>query len=131
MYMLDTNICSYVIKQHPPQVLEKFETIAADQLGISVITLAELQYGVMKSSKPAFNQNILDEFVSYLDIWPWEIDIVKIYGEIRTDLERKGTPIGAMDLMIAAHCLSLDCILVTNNLREFERVPDLAVENWV
>lgn len=131
MYMLDTNICSYVIKQRPPKVLAKFETIQPEQLVISVITLAELQYGVAKSSKPAFNQNILDEFVSYLDVLPWDIQTVKIYGEIRTDLEKKGTPIGAMDLMIAAHCLSLDCILVTNNLREFQRVPNLKVENWV
>lgn len=131
MYMLDTNICSYIIKQRPPQVLAKFEGIPAEELAISVITLAELQYGITKSSKPNLNQEIIDDFVSYLEILPWDMDIVKIYGEIRTELERKGTPIGAMDLMIASHCLSLDCILVTNNIREFQRISNLMVVNWV
>lgn len=131
MYMLDTNICSYIIKQRPPQVLAKFKTIPPKQLVISMVTLAELQYGVEKSSKPILNQSTLNEFIRYLDVLSWDIKTVKIYGEIRTDLERKGTPIGAMDLMIAAHCLSLDYILVTNNLREFQRVPNLKVENWV
>jgi tRNA(fMet)-specific endonuclease VapC len=129
--MLDTNICSYIIKKRPPQVLEKFEQIPPSDIAISVITLAELQYGVTKSNKPAHNQKIIEAFVSRLEVLPWTFEMTQHYGRIRTDLERQGTPIGAMDLLIAAHCLSLDATLVTNNTREFNRIPQLKLENWV
>jgi tRNA(fMet)-specific endonuclease VapC len=131
MYMLDTNICSYIIKKRPPQVLAKFEQIPHTDISISVITLAELQYGVTKSTKATHNQTIIDAFVSRLEVLPWTFEITQHYGQIRTDLERQGTPIGSMDLLIAAHCISLDATLVTNNTREFNRIPQLKLENWV
>lgn len=131
MFLLDTNICIYVMKQRPPQVLDKFEAVAEQSIGISVITLAELEHGVVKSQAPARNRQILEEFLSNMEIFDWEQNAAKVYGQICTNLEQKGMIIGQMDLMIAAHCLSLGRILVTNNLREFERVPSLKIENWV
>ena len=130
MYILDTNICIYIIRQRPMAVLEKFEEIPAEELDISVVTYAELQYGVDKSSSKQFNQNILDQFVNRLNILSWDRSAAREYGLIRSDLESKGTPIGPLDLLIAAHALSLDAALVTNNLREFQRVDELRLENW-
>ena len=130
MFLLDTNICIYIIKNKPPQVLAKFEQIDPSFLGISIITLAELEYGAAKSSNPRKNYQIIEDFVRYLDIFDWDRQVSRIYGEIRADLRKKGTPIGLLDTQIAAHCLSLDRILVTNNVREFERVPGLKIENW-
>ncbi len=131
MYMLDTNICIYIIKKHPMSVAERFEEIGEDQLCISVVTFAELQYGVERSSSKKLNQDILDDFIFRLNVLLWDEDAGKHYAKIRNHLERKGTPIGTMDLMIAAHALSEKCVLVTNNLKEFSRVPHLKVENWV
>jgi tRNA(fMet)-specific endonuclease VapC len=130
MFLLDTNICIYIIKNKPPQVLAKFEQIDPSVLGISIITLAELEYGAAKSSNPRKNYQIIEDFVRYLDVFDWDRQVSRIYGEIRADLRKKGTPIGLLDTQIAAHCLSLDRILVTNNVREFERVPGLKIENW-
>jgi tRNA(fMet)-specific endonuclease VapC len=132
MFLLDTNICIYVMKQRPPEVLSRFEAIATQEpLGISVITLAELEHGVVTSQARANNCAILEAFLSNVDVIDWGKKAAKVYGEICTDLEQKGMIIGQMDLMIAAHCLSLDGVLVTNNVREFERVPGLKLENWV
>lgn len=131
MFVLDTNICIYIVKEKPPQVLEKFEQIEPHKLGISIITLAELEYGAAKSMNPAKNYQVIEDFIAYLDIFNWDRQASHIYGELRAHLNRQGTPIGILDTQIAAHCLSLDCILVTNNGREFERVPGLKVENWV
>jgi len=131
MHMLDTNICIYIIKKRPQAVLRRFESLDSGQLCISAVTLAELQYGVEGSSSRRSNQSILDEFVARLRVLSWEEEAARQYGKLRSHLEEKGTPIGTMDLMIAAHALSQDCTLATNNLREFERVPDLEVENWV
>ncbi|MEM9775201.1 MAG: type II toxin-antitoxin system VapC family toxin [Chloroflexota bacterium] len=130
MYILDTNICIYIIRQRPMAVLEKFEEIPADELAISVVTYAELQYGVDKSSSKQFNQNILDQFVNRLNILSWDRPAAREYGLIRSSLEAQGTPIGPLDLLIAAHAISQVATLVTNNLREFERVSDLKLENW-
>lgn len=131
MYMLDTNTCIYVIKKRPPEVLHRFEAVANEQICISVVTQAELQYGVERSAKIAHNQRILDEFVARLSVWPWDQDAVSHYGRIRRHLEQKGTPIGNMDLLIAAHGLSKGCTLVTNNIKEFKRVPGLKTANWI
>ena len=131
MFLLDTNICIYIIKEKPPQVLEKFEQIEPHKLGISIITLAELEYGAAKSMNPAKNYQVIEDFIAYLDVFNWDRQASHIYGELRAHLNRQGTPIGILDTQIAAHCLGLNCILVTNNVREFERVPGLKVENWV
>ena len=131
MFLLDTSICIYVIKKRPLGVLAKFEEIDPGALGISIITLAELEYGAAKSSNPEKNYQVIDNFVRYLDVFSWDGEVSRIYAEIRTSLEKKGTPIGLLDIQIAAHCLSLGRVLVTNNEREFLRVPGLSVENWV
>jgi len=128
--MLDTNICIYVIKQKPRSVLERFVAFPVGDLGISVITLAELEYGASKSSEPDRNREALEQFVSPLEIAVFDRLATSIYGKIRALLEKRGRPIGSMDLLIAAHALSLNVRLVTNNMREFKRVPGLPVENW-
>ena len=130
VYMLDTNICVFIIKKRPFPVLEKLEKIRGEQICISVVTYAELEYGVERSSSKKLNQEVLDEFMSHLLVLPWEIEAARQYGKIRTYLEKIGTPIGNMDLLIAAHALSGKQILVTNNLREFKRVPHLKYEDW-
>ncbi len=128
--MLDTNICIYIIKQKPRSVLERFAAFPVGDLGISVITLAELEYGASKSSEPDRNREALEQFVSPLEIAVFDRLATSVYGKIRALLEKRGRPIGSMDLLIAAHALSLNVRLVTNNMREFKRVPDLRVENW-
>ena len=128
--MLDTNICIYIIKQKPRSVLERFAAFPVGDLGISVITLAELEYGASKSSEPDRNREALEQFVSPLEIAVLDRPATSIYGKIRALLEKRGRPIGSMDLLIAAHALSLNVRLVTNNMREFKRVPGLRVENW-
>jgi tRNA(fMet)-specific endonuclease VapC len=128
--MLDTNICIYLIKQRPPSVLERFTAFPVGEIGISVITLAELEYGASKSSLPKKNREALQQFVVPLELAEWNAEAAFTYGRIRTALEKKGHLVGAMDLLIAAHALSLGVRLVTNNEREFKRVPGLRVENW-
>jgi len=128
--MLDTNICIYIIKQKPTSVLERFAAFPVGDLGISVITLAELEYGASKSSEPDRNREALEQFVSPLEIAVFDRLATSVYGKIRALLEKRGRPIGSMDLLIAAHALSLNVRLVTNNMREFRRVPGLRVENW-
>jgi tRNA(fMet)-specific endonuclease VapC len=130
MYMLDTNICIYIIKRRPPEVLRKFESLDPDVLHISVVTQAELQYGVEKSSRPRKNQQALDEFLSRLMVLPWTSDAATQYGKIRKQLEKRGAVIGNMDLMIAAHALAEKDTVVTNNVGEFGRVEGLSCENW-
>ena len=129
-YLLDTNICIYIIKKKPEKVFNKFRNISFGSIGISSITLAELQYGVMKSSNPGKNQEALERFIPPLQIFEFGFDQTLVYGQIRAELERKGTPIGPLDTLIASHAVSLDLILVTNNMREFKRIPDLQLENW-
>lgn len=131
MLMLDTNICIYIIKKRPSTVLKRFQSINNEQICISVITYAELQYGVDKSSAVEKNQLIIDDFISRLSVIKLDEKAAQSYGKIRSILEKKGTTIGLMDLMIAAHCLSLDYTLITNNIKEFERIPYLKYENWV
>lgn len=130
-YLLDTNICIYVIKQRPAQVKARFAQVPLGDLGISSITLAELQYGVEKSQLPAKSRQALQQFVAALEIYDFDDSATQHYGRIRTYLEQKGTPIGSLDTLIAAHALSLKATLVTNNVKEFQRVPGLTIENWL
>ena len=131
MYMLDTNTCIYIIKKRPAKALKRFEEVDNDQICISAVTHAELQYGVERSAKTEHNQRVLDEFVARLTVLYWGQVAVAHYGRIRRHLERQGTPIRNMDLLIAAHALSESCTLVTNNQREFKRVPGLNTANWI
>ena len=130
MVMLDTNICIYIIKQKPPEVLKRFLDYQVGEIAISAVTLAELRYGVAKSRYREKNATALDEFILPLEVLPFGEEATKSYGEIRAALEKAGTPIGSMDLMIAAHAVSLDITLVTNNTREFSRVAGLEVADW-
>ena len=130
-YMLDTNTCIYIIKRKPLDVIERFKKIEISQVGISSITLSELLYGVSKSSKPAQNQLALTQFIAPLEILAYDDEAAQYYGTVRALLEKQGTPIGSLDLLIAAHALSIDCILVTNNEKEFKRIPNLKIDNWV
>lgn len=129
--MLDTDICIYLIKQHPPSVLERFLSHPVGDVGISSITVTELDYGVSKSLHATKNRAALAQFLSPLDVASFDRDAASAYGRLRATLEQKGAPIGSMDLLIAAHALSLGVRHVTNNAREFRRIPWLRVENWV
>ena len=128
--MLDTNICIYIIKQQPPGVLNRFLEYQIGDIGISSITLSELRYGVAKSKYKEKNTKALDEFIIPLEVVPFDERAALVYGEIRASLEIAGTPIGSMDYLIAAHALSLGVTLVTNNTREFNRIPQLALADW-
>ena len=130
MFMLDTNICIYLINHRDRVLQERFETNAAD-ICISSITYAELRYGVAHSDRTAANARELDAFRRDLDILPFDRSAGEHYGEIRHALVQRGQPIGANDLLIAAHARSANATLVTNNAREFARVPHLRVENWM
>lgn len=129
--MLDTNICIYIIKRKPPNVIERFRQTEISQIGISSITLSELLYGVTKSSKPEQNKIALTQFIAPMEILPYDDDAAQYYGDLRTHLEKHGTPIGSLDMLIAAHALSINCTLITNNEKEFIRIPNLKIDNWV
>ncbi len=129
-YMLDTNICMYIIKKKPLHVFRLFNALKVDDVCISAITLAELQYGVYKSLLPERNKLALASFLAPITILPFSNGASAFYGSIRAYLEKRGEIIGAYDLLIAAHALSERIILVTNNTKEFSRVPNLALENW-
>ena len=131
-YILDTNICIYIINEKPDKVLRKFELYPVYEFGISSITHAELQYGIEKSKNKNTNQAALDEFLLPLTILPFHGQrLVTCYGEIRASLESKGQTIGPLDMLIAAHALSLDLIIISNNIKEFSRIPNLKCENWI
>ena len=128
-YMLDTNICIYAIKNQPAQVLTQLRAHEAERIGISSISVAELYFGVSKSGS-ARNLAALQQFLEPLEIADFDLNAAQVYGTLRYALERLGTPIGPLDMQIAAHALALEATLVTNNVREFERVPDLKLINW-
>lgn len=130
MILLDTNICIHVINARPPGVLERFRQHRMGEIGLCSVVAAELAYGVAKSGSPR-NRQGLEMFLAPLIILPFDEAALWAYGDLRAELERKGTPIGALDTMIASHALSQQSTLVTNNTREFARVPGLALENWV
>jgi tRNA(fMet)-specific endonuclease VapC len=130
-YMLDTNICIYLIRKKPVQVMKRLQNTDISEICISVITLSELEYGVAKSADKIQNRMALAEFLAPLEVVSFNENAAAKYGEIRAFLETRGKPIGAYDMMIAAHALSLDLTVVTNNVREFNRIPGLQIENWV
>ncbi|GAB6063597.1 type II toxin-antitoxin system VapC family toxin [Deferrisoma palaeochoriense] len=129
-YLLDTNICIYLIREKPEPVIRRFVRLPVSSVGISAVTLSELEYGVEKSSRPEQNRLALTRFLAPLEILPYDDEAARTYGRVRAHLERQGTPIGALDTLIAAHALAVGCTLVTNNEREFRRVPGLRMENW-
>lgn len=128
--LLDTDTCIYVIRSKAPGVLRKFEDYAVGDIGVSSITVAELYFGIQKSRRPTQNERALEQFLLPLTIAEFGQDAASAYGRVRAALERDGAPIGPLDTLIAAHALSLGVTLVTNNVREFSRVPGLAVDNW-
>ncbi len=128
--LLDTNICIYIIKQQPAEVLKRFLEFQVGDIGLSSITLSELRYGVAKSAHREKNAKALDEFIIPLEVVPFDEQAAHAYGAIRAVLEKAGTPIGSMDMLIAAHAVSLGIPLVTNNTREFARISDLSILDW-
>ncbi len=131
-YLLDTNICIYIINEKPEKVLRKFEQYPVHDFGISSVTHAELQLGVEKSKNKNTNQDALDEFLLPLTILPFHGKrLVTCYGEIRVLLESKGKTIGPLDMLIAAHALSLNLTIISNNIKEFARIPNLKCEYWL
>jgi len=129
-YMLDTCICSYILKKRPQSVKTRFEDIEPDALCISAVTLAELYYGAARHPKGDAIRKEIDDFAARLSVVAWDEAAADHYGTIRTALEKKGTPIGAMDMLIAAHARSIRAVLVTNDLRHFTKVPGLKFEDW-
>ena len=130
MYLLDTNICIYVINHKPQQVFERFRQYQLGQLAVSSITASELAFGVEKSGSER-NKQALKKFLSPLEILPYDEQAIWHYAQLRHDLQSKGQTIGSLDMLIAAHALALDVVLVTNNTKEFERIERLKLESWV
>jgi tRNA(fMet)-specific endonuclease VapC len=129
-YMLDTDTCVYAIKKRPQSVFDRLRKEWVGDVGLSSIALSELRYGAEKSGNPEKNNTALEDFISPLEILEYGERQSKEYGRIRSYLERQGQPIGSMDMLIAAHAVSLGITLVTNNRREFGRVPGLTIETW-
>jgi tRNA(fMet)-specific endonuclease VapC len=129
--LLDTDICIYIVRQKPIAVLQKFNTYRPGDVGISTITVAELLVGAQKSQRPQQNHAAVEQFLLPLTVVPFDYDAAIVYGNVRAVLEQQGTRIGALDMLIAAQAVSLGVTLVTNNGREFMRVPGLLVEDWV
>ncbi|MDR2842911.1 MAG: type II toxin-antitoxin system VapC family toxin [Spirochaetaceae bacterium] len=129
MYLLDTNICIYIIKKHP-EIVSKFDQFKPSDIKMSSIVLSELEYGAAKSKKSEQNRNALRNFASSFDIIPFDARDTELFGIIRAELERQGEPIGPYDLQIAAQAVSRKFTLVTNNVGEFKRIRNLSIENW-
>jgi tRNA(fMet)-specific endonuclease VapC len=130
-YLLDTNICIELIRQRPKKLIERVTDCEPGMIGISTITVAELSYGAQKSAKVEQNISALEQFLLPLEIVEFDQNASMVYGFVRAVLEREGCTIGSMDLLIGAHALSLDMVLVTNNIGEFQRIPKLKVEDWL
>ncbi len=130
-FLIDTNICIYIMNEKPIKVIQKFKDTEIGQIGISSITVSELYYGVSKSKFPKKNATRLEEFLTPFEILPYTENASRFYGEIRAQLESQGSIIGPLDLLIAAHAMSNDLVLITNNEKEFRRIDSLKIENWV
>jgi tRNA(fMet)-specific endonuclease VapC len=130
-YLLDTNICIYIMNRRPIEIIHKFKQFNVGDIGISTITISELQYEAVKSNNPKLNIQRVEGFLAPLEILPYDHNAANFYGEIRHNLETKGEVIGSLDILIAAHALSNDIILVTNNEKEFQKVNHLRIENWI
>ena len=129
-YMLDTDICIYAVKGIPASVRDMIERSVFEGLCISSISYSELEFGIFNSNDPKGNQESLNRFLTGIRVLPFDDAAAAEYGMIRADLKKKGTPIGPLDTLIAAHARSEGLILVTNNTREFSRIPGLKLENW-
>ena len=128
--MLDTNICIYVIKHKPEKVFQKLQEVDPEEVCVSSVTYAELVHGVEKSAAVEKNRLALSILFANIEILDFDVDATNCYGKIRAGLEKKGTPIGPLDMMIAGHAMSKGYIVVTNNVKEFSRVRNLKIENW-
>jgi tRNA(fMet)-specific endonuclease VapC len=131
LYLLDTDICAVVLRRTSDTLLDRIQSVPLAQQAISVVTYAELLYGVQVSSKKKANQDAVDALVRHLAVLEWSQAAARHYAEIRADLNKKGSMIGTNDLMIAAHARSLAAVVVTNNTKDFGRVKGLEVENWM
>jgi tRNA(fMet)-specific endonuclease VapC len=129
--MLDTDICIFITRKSEPSLLERIESVPLEQQCISVVTLAELLYGVQVSSKKKANQEAVDLFAQHIEVLGWTPDAAKHYAEIRADLKKKGQQLGSNNLLIAAHARSIGAVIVTNNVKDFGRVKGLKLENWM
>jgi tRNA(fMet)-specific endonuclease VapC len=130
-HLLDTNICIELLRAGSPIALVRMRRHDIDEIAISTITLAELQYGVAKSARPAHHAQLLAQFCAAIGILPFDSFAAETYGMLRTSLEKTGMPIGPLDTLIASHALAADLTLVTNNEREFRRVAGLKIKNWL
>ncbi len=131
MYLIDTNICIYIMNNHPPEVIQKCREIGIGNIRISTITVSELQYGAFKSKQIKKNIKRLEEFLGPFEIISYDENASIRYGEIRSFLEKQGNVIGPLDMLIAAHALSENLTLITNNEKELKRIKSLKVENWI
>ena len=129
-YLIDTNICIYIMNKRPIEVIHKFKQFDVDEICVSTITVSELQYGVVKSKNRRLNKQRVEEFLAPFEIIPYDEIAANMYGDIRYQLEKRGEPIGSLDLLIAAHAMSGNFVLITNNEKEFKRVKNLKIENW-
>jgi tRNA(fMet)-specific endonuclease VapC len=130
LYLLDTDTCAFIARQKHPKVESRFRSRRAGDLAMSVVTYGELRVGAEKSGRHPAILNALEVFTQIVPVVPMEIEVARFYSQVRLDLERRGKIIGANDLWIAAHCLQLGLTLITNNEREFRRIPNLPIENW-
>lgn len=130
MFLLDTNICIYLIKKRSPELIAKLLEHSVTEIALSSITLSELKYGVHKSQHQEKNAAALERFLFPFQVLPYDDLAANAYGKLRAELERKGALIGSLDMLIAAHAIAVKAVLVTNNTKEFSRVAGLKVENW-
>lgn len=126
---LDTNICSYILRHHPASMIERFAALHRQQLWLSAIVAAELRFGAAKLASPKFSAAV-EAWLAGFDVRPWPVEAAHHYAQLRAALERAGKPVGGMDMLIASHAMAEDSVVITNNAREFHRVPGLAVEEW-
>lgn len=126
---LDTNICSYILRSHPVSMIERFAALERSQVWLSAIVAAELRFGAAKLASARFSASV-EAWLAGFDVRPWPVEATHHYAQIRAALERAGKPVGAMDMLIAAHVMAEDSAIITNNAREFHRVPGLAVQEW-
>ena len=131
VYMLDTDTCAFMLRRTSAKLLEHVQSVPLQQQAMSVITLAELLYGVQVSSRKKVNRTAVDALVRHLTVLEWTRDAAEHYAEIRADLKKRGQLIGSNDLLIAAHARSVEAVVVTNNVKDFRRVKGLALENWM
>lgn len=131
LYMLDTDTCAFILRRSSPRLLKRIQAVPLQQQAVSMITLAELRYGVQVSSKKKANRTAVDALVRHLTVMDWSRGAAEHYAEIRADLKHKGQLIGSNDLLIGAHARSLGAVVVTNNVKDFSRVKGLEVENWM